>query len=70
MLCKLSDFMSKRFNLIIMSLLAVGSVFVLNSFTYSINHPTGNAIALQSGAMFSAIVLLFIGALFFHAKKI
>ena len=61
--------MSKSFNLIIMSLLAVGSVFVLNTFTASVSQPTGAALAVQSGAIASAILLLIAGALIFHVRK-
>lgn len=61
--------MSKPFNLVMMSLLALGSVFVLNSFTASISQPTGAALAVQSGAFASAVLLLIAGSLILHARK-
>ncbi len=61
--------MSKSFNLVMMSLLALGSIFVLNSFTASISQPTGAVLAVQSGAIASAILLLIAGALIFHVRK-
>lgn len=65
----IGDKVSKSFNLIIMSLLAVGSIFVLNTFTATISQPTGAVIAVQSGAITSAILLLVAGALIFHVRK-
>jgi len=62
--------MSKSFYLLMASVMALGSVFVLTSFFNTVNHPSAAALAVESGSIYAAALLLAVSAFMLHSRKV